>query len=705
MNIVLINSIGKHKWGGGEKWMIMAAGGLMDMGHHVVTICRRDSLLARKAREQNIPVEEIGANSDFDIIACFKFCNFFRSFNPDVVIGCQNKDWRVAAVALKMIGSTAKVYSRQGLQLLKNHWWYKCSVKYLCDGIITNTHTIKEAYEKFLPVEKDFIKVIFNGVETINNGVERYDYSKYIPEGVQDPLVVLSTGRLARQKGFKFLIDAAAGIVKKYPNVYFFLAGRGKLEHNLQERIERHGLQNHFILLGFVDEIHSLLKGADIFVFTSLYEGMPNSVLEAMAQGLPVVSTNVNGLSELVSEGYNGYTVEPSNAGQLEEALELLISKADKRLAIGSNAKRVVEKDFSIEQMVSNLSKIIGNGNSGDGKKIKRTAFQFFLNTKFIGKVLSLRHKKIKVFYYAHNFFRQFFPSMFFRQSLNRWLAKIDDYQHEDLLERVNYYNKLQGTVELEGGIKISDFRIGRKLKTYYFDTYEHLRYFSRHLRFIPVFGDVTSVPEQPAFVKSRPVGNKNANSVLLKLNKIRHFNFIKDPFPFENKKDKLVWRGHLSETKDRRVRFVQQHIDHPLCNVGCINFEYPYEELYRQRMTIDEQLEYKFILCIEGNDVASNLKWVMSSNSLAVMPRPRYETWFMEGRLIPDFHYVEIKDDFSDLQNKIEFYSQNPKMAWTIIDNAHQFISQFGDRRKEKLISLLVIDKYFECTGQYGDE
>ncbi len=92
MNIVLINSIGKNKWGGGEKWMIMAASGLMSVGHNVVAICRKNSKLARKAKAENIPVKEIGVNSDFDAFAGFKFCRFFKSFEPDVIIGCQNKD-------------------------------------------------------------------------------------------------------------------------------------------------------------------------------------------------------------------------------------------------------------------------------------------------------------------------------------------------------------------------------------------------------------------------------------------------------------------------------------------------------------------------------------------------------------------------------------------------------------------------------------
>lgn len=83
------------------------------------------------------------------------------------------------------------------------------------------------------------------------------------------------------------------------------------------------------------------------------------------------------------------------------------------------------------------------------------------------------------------------------------------------------------------------------------------------------------------------------------------------------------------------------------MCNLGEIKGRHPNKQWIVEKMTLRQHLDYKFILSLEGNDVASNLKWVMSSNSLAVMPRPTCETWFMEGRLIPNYHYVEIKPDF----------------------------------------------------------
>ena len=85
------------------------------------------------------------------------------------------------------------------------------------------------------------------------------------------------------------------------------------------------------------------------------------------------------------------------------------------------------------------------------------------------------------------------------------------------------------------------------------------------------------------------------------------------------------------------------------------------------------------------------------SHNSVAVMPRPTYETWFMEGRLIPNYHYIEVKPDFSDVEERMNYYIHHPEEAEEIIRNAHAYVDQFRDEERERLISLHVLDKYFK--------
>jgi hypothetical protein len=105
--------------------------------------------------------------------------------------------------------------------------------------------------------------------------------------------------------------------------------------------------------------------------------------------------------------------------------------------------------------------------------------------------------------------------------------------------------------------------------------------------------------------------------------------------------------------------------------------------------------------MCVEGVDVATNLKWVMSSNSIAVMPKPEIESWFMEKTLIPDFHYIQIKKDYSDLEEKLNYYLNNLNKCLEIIKNANKYVSQFKNKEREDIISLLVLKKYFYYTNQ----
>lgn len=314
-------------------------------------------------------------------------------------------------------------------------------------------------------------------------------------------------------------------------------------------------------------------------------------------------------------------------------------------------------------------------------------------------KRMSFRHKNNKAVYYLKNYIRQYLPTSFYRSRLADKLKGLTDENREEVVRRVNYYNRLSQKQALALQTpSLAEFKLRKKQKTYFFDSYEYTRYFSKHLKANFLFGDITEVPAVPSIVKSRPIAGDVSNSIILKLDKIRHFLFVKDSKPFAEKKDMLV--GRSKARQEHRLRFLQMYFNHSMCNIGQVNRDANLQFL-GNRLTIGEHLDYKFILCLEGNDVASNLKWVMSSNSLAVMPKPKYETWFMESTLIPDYHYVLIKDDYSDLEERMRYYIENQDKALQIIEHAHRYVNQFKNKRQEDLISLLVLKKYFEMTNQ----
>lgn len=321
-------------------------------------------------------------------------------------------------------------------------------------------------------------------------------------------------------------------------------------------------------------------------------------------------------------------------------------------------------------------------------------------------KIDQVKYKNSKLPYFIRGYFRLLLPSVANRIRLKIILNSLVFEKKEYILKRVGYYNRLEVKMPFgkDSAVEIKAIRIlPRKGKMYFFDTFEYTRFFPEFLKAIFLFGDIIHIPKEPSLLKSRPISEQNQNCILLKLNKVRHFNFVNDKTFFNEKLNQVVWRGHIGESKPDRLRFLTSFYNNPKYNVGYVKSSEDYPlEWKKEKMTIGEQLNYKFIMCLEGNDVASNLKWVMSSNSIAVMPIPKFETWFMEGKLIPDFHFICVKDDFSDLEDKLKYYEENSEKAQTIITNANKYVSQFKNKKREDLISLLVLNKYFRYTNKY---
>lgn len=301
-----------------------------------------------------------------------------------------------------------------------------------------------------------------------------------------------------------------------------------------------------------------------------------------------------------------------------------------------------------------------------------------------------IKRKPARLAYYARNVARDIGPQFLYRRRLRPLLLEALEQDRGAIATRLHYYNKLDAPVPIA-----ADFRRVRSISLdksyYYYDLKEHARYFPRDLRLHYLFGDVTHIPDVPCFVKSRPIDGDNRNALLMKLDKFRHFHIPADDTPFEEKRPMAVWRGTPHNPK--RVALVQRYRGHRLCDVGYTGVA-DNDPLRAGFLSPTEQMGFRYILSIEGNDVATNLKWVLASNSLCLMPDPVYETWFMEGRLQAGRHYVRVADDFADLEDRILHYERHPEEARAIIRNAQAFVAQFRDVWREQVLSLLVMYK-----------
>jgi len=201
-------------------------------------------------------------------------------------------------------------------------------------------------------------------VITCHDGVERVCPDAESVETLRRSLVndgellVGSLGRLDPQKGFEFLIQAAAIVVAEAPHVRFAIAGEGTLRKDLEGLINSSGLQNHFRLIGFRTDVANFLAALDIFACPSLWEGGPLTVLEAMRLAKPVISTPVGIVPEILQDRVNGLSVPLQDATKLAHAILELVRNPELGSRLGSAGPRTAEPFCDLEARACELDSI-----------------------------------------------------------------------------------------------------------------------------------------------------------------------------------------------------------------------------------------------------------------------------------------------------------------------------------------------------------
>lgn len=304
-------------------------------------------------------------------------------------------------------------------------------------------------------------------------------------------------------------------------------------------------------------------------------------------------------------------------------------------------------------------------------------------------------NKQNKLSFYIKGFAREIFPVKAFDKEINSLYKTVSKEQLKDVERRLHYYNKINTeTVVNHHGTVVKDLLKPKTPKSYYFDTYEFARYFPKNHTIDFAFGDVNTILEIPMITKSRPIHGSNENNILLNLDKARHFVSVEDRRHFSDKKDQMIGRAAVHQ--EHRIHFYERYFNSPFCDLGQVNKTGGKPEWLKPKISIEEHLKYKFVLSLEGNDVATNLKWIMSSNSVAVSPPLKMETWYMEGTLKPNEHFICIDENYYNLEEKLNYYIEHQNEAKEIISNAKEYRMQFNNKNVENLISLLVLKNYF---------
>lgn len=334
---------------GGVEEVILTYAKLLDKERFAVTVaCLRSGTVAAEiARLPGVRLEFIDTKSR--VLRFFRFVGLAREVKADIVHN--HACW---------YGHLAGLFAgAKNLETVHNmyfwftwfeRWHYGLYCRLAHRMIAVSDYVRRFTIEHFPLMQAEKLVVIRNGIhyqqfQGVHGAAELRAALGISPEAP----VVGFVGRLAEQKGVAYLVDAVAELAKRFPELRVVVVGEGELREELQARARQ---LPQMIFAGFQREIPRYLSMFDIFVLPSLWEGLPMSILEAMAAGKPVVATGVSGTPEVVVDGETGYIVEPKNVGQLAEKLSLLIADGELRRRMGAAGRDRVIAHFSAEGMV-----------------------------------------------------------------------------------------------------------------------------------------------------------------------------------------------------------------------------------------------------------------------------------------------------------------------------------------------------------------
>jgi glycosyltransferase involved in cell wall biosynthesis len=209
------------------------------------------------------------------------------------------------------------------------------------------------------PVRDDKVMCIYNGIDMEKFATDREARRSTLRKSMglgEDRIVITSIGSLIPQKNYGMVLEAAEKVVRSVPDARFLIVGDGPLKKELVGKAHRMGLREHVIFTGRREDIPSVLSATDIYVNSSLFEGLPFTILEAMAAELPVIATTVNGNSEAVKDNETGLLIPAGDTDALSDGILFLIRTPRARKKFGDKGREYVRDSYTISKMVMNTA-------------------------------------------------------------------------------------------------------------------------------------------------------------------------------------------------------------------------------------------------------------------------------------------------------------------------------------------------------------
>ena len=307
------------------------------------------SYLEEQCRLEGIDVVYLGKDKGLHLGLIPKITKAIRVFAPDV-IHMHKSRMHYFLLPILRSGVERRIYTVHNLaeQDTRNRWLQRLmSFAFHCCHVqpVAISDICRDSVAKLYHIEPDSIPCIYNGIDIgrfRNPGTRRQpEYGK---------MRFVSVGRLCIQKNYPLLLRTASRIHEQWPGTEFFILGDGEQRDSFTEQIAAHDAGGYIHLLGNVSDVPSHLWDADAFLMTSDYEGLPMTVLEAMAAGLPIISTKAGGIADVVQDGQNGFLVECGDEAGLVDAADKLC-RSPELCRKYSAASIELSRKYSMERM------------------------------------------------------------------------------------------------------------------------------------------------------------------------------------------------------------------------------------------------------------------------------------------------------------------------------------------------------------------
>jgi len=357
MRILFANTI--QMFGGGEIWMLRTLSGLRRRGHRVFLLSRPGVELQRRAQQMGIPCYAMRVRGDFGPLSILRAFRLLRRLRIDAVLTNMDKELRLIGTAARLAGPVV-VLPRRGIDFpLKDRLHYRLSYTRLAHGVIANSNATAKALRRNAPwLDPGNIHVIYNGIDPV-------PFSRARPLPLRERLklrpgarILGFAGQLDERKGLIPLVNAFALSAREQPRAHLVLAGTGPLRGEIVESARRLGIVERIHLLGFLPQIEPFMAALDALILPSLWEGFGLVLIEAMAAGIPAITTAVSSMPEIVLDGRTGRVVPPGDEKAMARAIVELLSDRGKAALWGQQGRERVLSHFTLDRMLDQLEQL-----------------------------------------------------------------------------------------------------------------------------------------------------------------------------------------------------------------------------------------------------------------------------------------------------------------------------------------------------------